>query len=271
MGLGVANAGLATTAQPDRNIGIYIVAALVSGAAVLRIYPAVASEQDVAGIYGFLAVTALLAACVTRALPSGRNQLVSFSNRPGTWSARRVRTTTKLAGVAGILTYFLGVGTIWANIARLGAMRGLDPTAVGSALGVASLMGGAGGVGSIILANRFGRFWPVATLFAGSLGAMALLDLTITRIAFAIAASLVLFGWNFSYPYMIGTMMTLDETAALVPLAGAMQLLGIALGPLLAAIALGAATYAYAPAIGAACFVTASVLLVPIVRMTDRF
>jgi MFS family permease len=270
MGLGIANAGLSRTSQPERNIGIYIVAALVSGAVVLRVFPTLSLVQGVDGLFGFLAAVACLPVVLSRfvSLSSDRGSTV----RPDETRWLQPGQSSPLAAVAaigGIFTYFIGVGVLWANMQPLGMMRGIDKASIGTALGLASLLGAGGGLGSIVLGTRWGRFWPVSLMFAASLGATGLLELASVGGYFA-SASLILMGWNFVYPYLIGTLVTVDPTARLVPLAGSMQLLGIALGPALGAALFGTTLYVHAPAIGAVCYLLAYLLAAPTIWIADR-
>jgi predicted MFS family arabinose efflux permease len=145
-----------------------------------------------------------------------------------------------------IVLYLTASAAIYAFSAPLGerAGAGLDTTAVGYVLTVASLVGLAGAGAATALNVRWGRAIPISGFCAGF--ALVVLALCLWRnptvYVAALVASVVIY--YFSIPYLFGLAAALDRNGRWAAAAGSAYLLGFAAGPLVAGSVIGAAGYA---------------------------
>ena len=266
LGLSVANAGLALTPNPDRAIGIYVVVALLVGAVMLQILTPIGIEAVLMVLAGLAVLVALIAFVMKRAesISDSENEEQSEVSHPV------VPKLFMLAAAGGILAYFMGTGTVWAYMERLGVSLSLDAATIGSNLGAASIAGGVGGVCAIMLSTRFGRLVPLVISLLVTTAAMFALYSKLSPSTFLFGAILILAGWNFSYPYMIGALVSADATGRFVPVAASMQLFGFAFGPVTASRLFGDQVFTQSTSMGAVLHIVALVLLVPLLLKIKR-
>lgn len=157
--------------------------------------------------------------------------------------------TIQVSPLLGIMTfaavalYLTASAAIYAFSAPLGERAGLDTSAVGYALTVASLVGLGGAAAATALNIRWGRAVPISAFCAAfSLVALALClwrDPTVYVVA--LVASVVIY--YFSIPYMFGLAAALDLNGRWAAAVGAAYLLGFAAGPIMAGAVIAAAGY----------------------------
>lgn len=164
-----------------------------------------------------------------------------------------VAPTSPLLGVmtlAAIMLYLTASAALYAFVAPLGYRAGLDTSAVGYALTVASLVGLVGAVAATVLNVRWGRAIPISAFCMAFTLFTLMICLWRNPIAYvvALAASVIIF--YFSVPYMLGLAAALDRTGRWAAAACSAYLLGYAAGPLAGGAVIAAADYA---GLGAAC------------------
>lgn len=275
MGLSIANAGLAMTKDPDRAIAIYVVSALLAGALALRLLPIFTGAHGVNAILFFLVAMSVMIGLLANLNSVSEDTDAASGSASDTdeeiqLAQSTVPVPTILIAAAGILFYFMGTGSVWAYMERLGVSLSLSADYIGSSLSIASLAGGAGGVLAIVLATRFGRLIPATISILLTAVAMFILAQWINAETYLIGAAMILAGWNFSYPYMIGALISADASGRFVPIAASMQLFGFAIGPVLSAIIFGDAVYTESTILGLVCHLMALVLLLPLLMKLER-
>jgi len=145
---------------------------------------------------------------------------------------------------AAIVLYLAASAALYAFSAALGERAGLDTSAVGYALTVASLVGLAGAGAAAALNIRWGRAIPISGFCAGFVLCALVLCLSHDRSVYTVAlvASVVIY--YFSIPYLFGLAAALDRSGRWAAAAGSAYLLGFAAGPLVAGAVIAAAGYA---------------------------
>ncbi|RCW83805.1 putative MFS family arabinose efflux permease [Phyllobacterium bourgognense] len=145
---------------------------------------------------------------------------------------------------AAIVLYLTASAAIYAFSAPLGERAGLDTTAVGYVLTIASLIGLAGAGVATVVNVRWGRAIPILGFSVGFvLVALALcLWRSPTVYIVAVIASVVIY--YFSIPYLFGLAAALDRNGRWAAAAGSAYLLGFAAGPLVAGSVIATAGYA---------------------------
>ena len=160
-----------------------------------------------------------------RALPG----IASTSRRPlfgGPWLV--------WAKCLGIFLFFVGLGGLFAFFAVIGEVQGHQTSAILSALAIASLFGLAGSMAAAMMAGRIRGHTAIlagALLLGVAILALSLLE---NPLIFASAASVIMFGWYWTYPYMFQNLAGTENCGRVLNLVPAITGAGLALGPLVA-------------------------------------
>ena len=220
-------ASVGATVKPDRNFAIFVAAAFLSASAGFALLSGAGTARL------FLALAALnLGALATTPLFPRRPPDVAAEAGPA--GASGAIPKAALIALGGILAYYVGVGTVWPSMAGLGAALGVAPAAIARTLAGTSIAGMSGAILAAVLATRIGRLVPLVIGLSTVVGSLAWLG-SVGASAFGLAPFLFLFAWNFSVPYMLGTLAALDASGRAVAFNMTLQYIGFAVGPLLGA------------------------------------
>ena len=251
-------AAIGLTGNPDRNFGLMITWVLVYGALVLWIMPMAYELTGMTGILLFFALFPLSALPLIQYMPaSGEDQLQS--GEAGTSLAPQF----KIMALAAMLAYFTAQGVVWAYLFLIGTAGSLSEQAVANGLMLSQFAGIGGALLAAVLADRFGRAIPLAV---GILGGAACLYFIIGEFSFLIYATTVIvynFLWNVTHPYLMAAMASFDARGRVVVYAVAMQMVGLAIGPGIAATVISGGSYVNVNILGAVLFMLSFVLVLP--------
>jgi MFS family permease len=218
------------TSNPDRNFGYLIMWVLLYGAVVLFAMPAAFAVSGMTGPLLFFALFPLVALPLVRAFPQSGETVAAVE-------ADAVNLSSSLKGLAlaAMFAYFIAQGVAWAYLFLIGTAGGLSEQKVANALTLSQFAGVAGALLPAMLGSRFGRWRPLSIGIGG--GAVALLFLIghFEYLPFTIWVCLYNFFWNMTHPYLLGSMASFDRRGRIVVYAVAFQMLGLAVGPALAA------------------------------------
>jgi MFS family permease len=169
-----------------------------------------------------------------------------------------------------MLAYFLAQGVVWAYLFLIGLAGGLDEQQVANGLTLSQFAGIAGAFLAALVANRYGRSKPLTVGILG--GALCLWFLVgdFPFLVFALAVSVYNFAWNLTHPYLLAAMASFDRRGRVVVYAVAMQMVGLALGPGLAATVIEPGEYLNVNLLGAALFVLSLAFVLPPVVLQAR-
>jgi predicted MFS family arabinose efflux permease len=216
--------------DPDRAFLQLTASQVAFSAAALWTLPRVVESFGFAGMLVALAATAALVAPLASRLPRSSRKSQAAAGPTGTGRSRAV-----LVALAFHMVFFVGVGSFWAYVERMGRFAGLDAREVGMALAVAI---GASFLGPLLasrVGTRYGRHLPFALVAAGLAAAAALLAAPLDLVRFAAASALFCFCWNIGVAFQLGLAAELDAGGRFLVLAPAFQAAGNTLGPAVAA------------------------------------
>ena len=216
-------------ATPERWAAIFFAAqTLVQLAASLALSAGLIPGGDLKGGFGLLVVFALLGAAAGFTIPA------AFPTLPRNADGRRLPDLRGWIALAGTLAYVAGGASIWVYMGPLSRQAGLADNV--PALAVSGSL--AGQVGGAILANVLaGRlsFRLVIPIGAGlNLIAYSLLGLTPALAVFIGCFAVSGLAGMAMTPYLAPMIIEADPTRRAGVLSGGAQLLGSALGPLVA-------------------------------------
>ena len=273
--IAIGVSGLAKTKNPDRVVAVYTLLVTVVASILLYVFPFLLVQSGSGGMFFTMAGFAILAGVSGFFVP--KYSAVKSSNEAGEKKMEIPSSTlhspllTRMLGVFGVFVVFFSMSLFWVYIERAGVAAGYVTAQISAGLGTAQFTGVAGALTAAVVATRFGnRLAPILVTIGLSLFASIIIPSTQEFAFFLLAASALIFSWNMLYPYVIGLMISLDETAILVTYALVMMTLGKSLSPVFGAFLVTETDFSMAYWAFAICFVGAAVLFMPAILFTDR-
>jgi len=242
--MSIVFAMLCRSANPDRHFGVYVFLQLSLQAILLPLLPQVIALWGMSFVYVFLALASIASMSLLLSFPKQPvAKTPSPSNRLFADPSADV-TSADGSGRRGALAlfaqavYFLAPAAIWGYFEVIGEGFNLTSNAVGNALGLASLAGMAGALLVVVLANRFGRNLNMTVGTVLSMAAVWLLMQGSGFFGFLLAAVLLNFSWNYTFPYQMGTLALFDKDGSIAVLGLVVQTFGLSIGPIMASLLL---------------------------------
>ena len=251
-------AAVGLTSNPDRNFGLLIMWVLTYGAIVLMLMPSAYEAFGFNGVIWFFALFPLTAMPVVKRLPvSGASDAQVEEDA--------VNLSPQLKGMAlfAMLAYFAAQGVVWAYLFLIGLAGGLSEQAVANGLMVSQFAGIAGALLAALIAHRYGRSLPLTVGILGGALCLYFLVGSFGFLAFTVTVSVYNFLWNLTHPFLLGAMASFDRHGRVVVYAVAMQMVGLAIGPYLAASVISEGVYINVNLAGALLFAAAWLLILP--------
>ncbi len=152
----------------------------------------------------------------------------------------------KLLGLALLATFLFQAANmgVYAYIIGVGKHAGLDMKFISSTLGVAAWIAIIGSVLVIILSTRFGRLFPVLTATLLTALGTWILHFSDVPSMYWVANVGVGITWAFVISYLLGLCAEFDMAGQMAALGGFASKMGLASGPLAAALMVGKDDYA---------------------------
>lgn len=138
-------------------------------------------------------------------------------------------------GLFGGFLYYLAVFGFWGFIERMGMQAGLEDSTVGYALGISQLAAIFGALLAAGAAQRFGRFLPLLIALLGQLWVLWVLVGQFSSWSFYVGACAYQGLYVMATSYQLGVIAHLDSKGKFIVVMTALQGLGAALGPSIAA------------------------------------
>lgn len=234
--LGYAIVGL--TGKPDRNFGYMIILVLLYSALVLFAMPVAYGLIGISGILVFFGILAAVGFPLVRNLPTSGEEHVGVADAGTT-----LTSSYKLLALLAVLAYFLAQGVIWSYLFLIGTAGGGSEQQVASGLTISQIFGIAGAATAAFLSVRFNRVLVLTLGILGGIVPLMFLFGLMGAMVYGIAVSVFNYAANVMTPLLLAIMAGFDRTGRLVVQAVAMQMLGLAIGPAMAAMVISAGDY----------------------------
>jgi hypothetical protein len=169
-----------------------------------------------------------------------------------------------------MLCYFLSVGVVWPNLELIATAAGVERSGATTILGLSQWFGVAGSYHVVVMDGRGGRAKPFTIGVLVAVVSLTLLLGPLSAVVFALAVCVYNYIWNLTQPVLIGAQASFDRTGAQVVRGSAMQMLGLALGPFLAASLISGDDYTRVIGAGIAFFAIAILAIVGPIRAEAR-
>ena len=258
-------AAVGLTSNPDRNFGLLIMWVLVYGAIGLLLMPSAYQFAGMNGVLWFFALFPLAGLAVLRHLPETGENLAQVEA-----DAVNLGPGMKLTALLAMLAYFMAQGVVWAYLFLIGLQGGLGEQQVANALMMSQFAGIAGAMLAAALGARFGRASPLSIGIIGGAVCLYFVVGEFSFLVFALAIGVYNFAWNLVHPYLLAAMASFDRRGRVVVYAVAMQMIGLAVGPGLAATVISDESLANVNWLGAALFLLSAALILPPVLAQAR-
>jgi MFS family permease len=253
------------TSNPDRNFGYLIMWVLLYGAVVLYLMPAAFALSGMTGPLLFFAAFPLTALPLVSAFPTNADNVAAVEA-----DAVNLPTKLKSLALAAMFAYFVAQGVAWAYLFLIGTAGGLSEQQVATALTLSQFAGVAGALLPAMIGSRFGRWRPLSVGIAGGALALAFLIGHFEYLPFAIWVCVYNFFWNMTHPFLLGSMASFDRRGRVVVYAVALQMLGLAIGPALAATVIAPLHYDRVNWLAIAFFLVSWICILPPVLSQQR-
>ena len=251
-------AAVGLTSKPDRNFGLLIMWVLTYGAVVLVAMPSAYEAFGFNGVVWFFAIFPLTAMPFIRHLPESGEADHHVED-----DAVNLPAQMKAMALLAMLAYFAAQGVVWAYLFLIGLAGGLAEQAVANGLMLSQFAGIGGALLAALMAHRFGRAVPLGVGILGGALCLYFLVGSIEFLVFAVAVCVYNFFWNLTHPFLLGAMASFDRRGRVVVYAVAMQMIGLAIGPGLAASLISEGVYVNVNWLGAGLFILSFLLIVP--------
>ncbi|MRV70435.1 MFS transporter [Duganella sp. FT92W] len=244
------------SAKPDRLVAVFMVVqtASQSAAAAWLAWGVIPHGGWQAGFQA-LALLAMLAVLCAPCLPYALRPLPAPASGKFSWSVQ---------AVLPLATAFLqmsAIGALWAYLEPLGLAAGLNAQATQSVVSMALLTQVLGGVAAVVLIRRLAVVRTLGAgiaLLAAVSGAIGLLPAGQST-AFVLLCAVFGFVWLFLMPFHVALAFRADPGGRVAMLVPAAQLLGCAIGPLVASLLIHGEDAAPVPPVSASFAVAALV------------
>jgi predicted MFS family arabinose efflux permease len=219
----------ASTANPGRVYGLWVMGQLVVGAIGLSILPQLFEH------YGLSACYMILAALMTLFLPLARHFPQGSPAPEKTTERTTLASRWKAAlGILGILSFYVSLSGVWTFIGSISSHSGLSAEASGEILALATVMGIVGAGCASLIGDRLPRLLLLLLGYALMAGAVLLLLGQPDMLRFAVAALLFKFTWTFILPLILACLADLDRSGKLMNASNLVIGGGLAIGPTVA-------------------------------------
>lgn len=215
--------------------------------------------------YWLLAVLAALVFLLAIRIPNGRVTR-------GQTNVAAPRSIWLWSGVVllAILLFWAEQNDVYAYIERIGNAAGIKPEFIGFSLGVANLMGFVGASLVAWLGTRMGRLVPLVVATLLQLACLVVLMGNLSPMTYLVGLGVLALAWNIANPFQLGVLAGIDPSGRALALATTVTGAGLALGPAMAAVAIGVGGYSAVLWLGGALAVLSLALVLPPERAVAR-
>ncbi|WP_434694626.1 MFS transporter [Pseudomonas sp. Z1-14] len=219
----------ASTANPGRVYGLWVLGQLVVGAIGLSILPRLFEH------FGLSACYVILAGLMTVFLPLARSFPQGSPSAETTAEHVAVASLWKAAlGILGVLSFYICLGGVWTFIGSIATQAGISAESSGKVLALATVMGIVGAGCASLIGDRLPRLLLLLLGYALMAGSVLLLRGQPEIMQFAVAALLFKFTWTFILPLILACLADLDRSGKLMNASNLVIGGGLAIGPTVA-------------------------------------
>jgi len=228
---------LSDSRDPARSFGLAMAVQVTYQFAGILAGPKLLAWAGVNGVLAMLAVLAGLALPLVPLLPSRGREVISTGV-----AAALARPATLLA-LSGCMMFFVNVGAYWTYVEIIGRDHALSVEFIANAIAGGVFAGIPGGLVAMLFGDRLGRIWPLAIAALLTAVSVLLLRGSPGAAVFVVSSVLYNFAWNYSLPYQLAAVNSVDASGRAVAIAGAFYMGGASSGAAVAGLLVGPHDY----------------------------
>lgn len=250
------------TARSERNFGIMMVFVLLYSAGIYLVVPTLFQLGGFNGLLLLFAAFALLALPLVRNLP-----VAGEPEKQAGGAGSGLSWTLRAMAIAAMFFFFLAMFSLFPYLSLIGASAGIATQTIANAMTVAQFSGMCGAFLVVVISDRFGRALPIAAALSLIILSIAVLGYFPTVAGYTIAVCLFMGLWSFVHPFILAAQARFDRSGRQVAYATALQMIGIASGPAIAATILSVGAYDHIMLVAVLfLLVTLACILPPVLR-----
>ena len=265
--VGIGFSIIARTREPDRTFGYLLLVQFGLGGLGLMILPPLVPKLGTSVLFWalicFSAVTLAMVAFL-------EDYPVVSTPRPGTGQDGRIRRGPLVLSLVATFLFQAGNMAVYAFVIGLGAAAGLGTTLVSTSLGIAAWIGILGSGLVIVLSTKHGRTLPLAAAILVTAACTWALHFSGVAAVYVVANCIIGVTWAFGIPYLLGMCAEFDGTGQMAAMGGFASKMGLASGPMLAALVVGDSNYGLVVNLGTGILLLCMVAAFGPSRLLDR-
>lgn len=264
--VGIGFSIIARTTETDRTFGYLLLVQFGLGGLGMLLLPPLVPAFGTSILF-----TALILFSVATLLmvPFLTDYPVDAVRRPSVAEAG-LRVRPLLLSLLATFLFQAGNMAVYAYVIGLGEQAGLATTFMSPALAAAAWIGIAGSGLVIVLSTRYGRALPLAAAIALTAAGTWALHFSHAGAVYLVANCLIGITWAFCMPYLLGMCAEFDKAGQMAALGGFASKMGLASGPMVAALVVGDGDYGLVVNVGTAALAISLVAAMLPARLLDR-
>jgi len=239
--VGLSFSIIARTLAPDRTFGMLLLVQTLTGGIGIMTLPLLVPRFGTSVLFLAMILFSFTTLMMLQFLPDYPARAKSTIPQAGTTGARTLRPLL----LALVATFFFQAGNegLFAYMIGLGRSHGLDLGFISSTLGIAGWLAMLGPVLVIVISTRFGIFKPIVVgILLTLIGSYFFYYCEIKWIWIAANVSTGI-TWDFVISHLLGMCARFDRTGQAAVWSGFASKMGLASGPMLASLIVGAGNY----------------------------
>jgi MFS transporter, DHA1 family, inner membrane transport protein len=269
VGFALMAAGVSRMRNPSRVYGIYVVAVLLTAAAVQCSVPWIRGVFGPKALFVPIAILPLVVLLFLRWFPDLSRPQASIA-LPKSEDFYPIRTGYFWCGALGTLIIYCANGGTFAYLERAGVLAGIDRDSVARTLAVAQLGGAGGALASVLTADVWRREWKIViTLVLVTSATLAIFSGRPWGFTLGVIAWFFL--WEYFVPNLLGVLSLADPGGRLAAASMGTMEWGLAIGPVIVASSvMDGGGYAAVGLVTVVGYVAGVALLVPVMLHISR-
>lgn len=265
--VGIGFSIIARTRQADRTFGYLLLVQFGLGGLGLMYLPPLVPVYGTAVLFAALVAFSLVTLAM---VPFLSDYPAAAVRKPAVATQGALRHGPLALSLLATFLFQAGNMAVFAYVIGLGEAAGLTMSLISPALAWASWIGVAGSGLVIILSTKFGRTFPLAVAIATTALATWTLHFSDVALVYVLANCVIGVTWAFGIPYLLALCSEFDSSGQMAALGGFASKMGLASGPMAAALVVGAGNYDLVINLGAGALLLCLAVAMHPCRLLDR-
>ena len=241
--VGIGFSIISRTSEADRTFGYLLLIQWGLGGLGIMYLPGLVPEFGTSALFVSLTTFTLVTLLMMPFLPHYEVEDIIEPLKDVASNTTKVLRLPLLLNLSGIFLFQAANMGLFAYMISLGKADGLSLDFMSNALGVASWVALLGALLVIIIGTKFGRTMPVVIATLLTAFCSWLLHFSSSEMIYLLTNITIGITWAFVLPYLFGICSELDKSGQMAALGGVASKMGLASGPMIAALVLNDENY----------------------------